>query len=510
MMTALPHASADDFSELSARRQRWLVNRLSDVLLPSEISVDTDDLEASAVDRSGHRLSGRPLVVTRPETIEAVQSVLRVAGAAGATVVPRGAGTGLSGGAAAPDNAIVLSTERLNQIVRIDPDNEIAVVQPGVITAALDAAAAEHGLMYAPDPASHEISSIGGNIATNAGGLHCVKYGVTRESVLGLTVVLADGTVLRTGRQTIKGVVGYDLTALFVGSEGTLGIIVEATVRLRPRPINTRTAVAFFSSTAAASAGLTATIRSRAQPSVLELLDAGALSGIDQAQGTELGGRGNALLIVQTDGFGADAEIDAIGQALISSGGDVEFLDAETGEQYLWLRRHGRGYATDSWLIGEDVAVPRSALGTMLGAIESIGRKYGLATAVVAHAGDGNLHPLFSLAKQPSDGGVPPQSLHTAADELVRTAISLGGTISGEHGVGITKRPWIEEELGSASLDLQRRIKAAFDPQAILNPHTWLADAARPAARGIASSVTQSAGKRLTPGHLAAYGETRS
>ena len=252
---------------------------------PSEISLDHDDLETNAVDRSGHRLPGRPLVGGRPETVEAVQAVLRVAGAAGVTVVPRGAGTGLSGAAAAPDSAIVLSTERLNSIVRIDPDNEIAVVQPGVITAELDAAAAEHGLMYAPDPASHEISTIGGNIATNAGGLHCVKYGVTRESVLGLTVVLADGTVLRTGRQTIKGVVGYDLTALFVGSEGTLGIIVEAIVRLRPRPVKTRTAVAFFPSTAAASAGLTATIRSRAQPSVLELLDAGALSGIDRGPG---------------------------------------------------------------------------------------------------------------------------------------------------------------------------------------------------------------------------------
>ena len=173
----------------------------------------------------------------------------------------------------------MLSTERLNRIVRIDPDNEIAVVQPGVITADLDAAAAEHGLMYAPDPASHEISTIGGNIATNAGGLHCVKYGVTRESVLGLTVVLADGTVLRTGRQTIKGVVGYDLTALLVGSEGTLGVIVEATVRLRPRPVKTRTAVAFFPTDRRCGAGLTAIIRSRAQPSVLELLDAGALVG---------------------------------------------------------------------------------------------------------------------------------------------------------------------------------------------------------------------------------------
>ena len=509
-MTAAARGPVDAFSERAARRQRWLVNRLLDVLTASEISFDHEDLETHAIDRSGHRLPGRPLAVARPETIEAVQAVLRVAGAAGVTVVPRGAGTGLSGGAAAPDSAIVLSTDRLNRIVRIDPDNQIAFVQPGVITADLDAAAAEHRLMYAPDPASHEISTIGGNIATNAGGLHCVKYGVTRESVLGLTVVLADGTVLRTGRQTIKGVVGYDLTALFVGSEGTLGIIVEAIVRLRPRPVKTRTAVAFFPSTAAASAGLTATIRSRAQPSVLELLDAGALSGIDEAQGTELSQRGNALLIVQTDGFGADGEIEAIGEALIGAGGDVEFTDDEAGERYLWLRRHGRGFSADSWLIGEDVAVSRSALGAMLTAIEKIGRQHGLATAVVAHAGDGNLHPLFSLAKDPSDAGIPPRSLHIAADQLVRTAISLGGTISGEHGVGITKRPWIEAELGPASLDLQRRIKAAFDPQDILNPHTWLADADRPNSPRTGPAGAQSGGKPLIPSHLAAYGDTRS
>ena len=509
-MTAFARGPVEELSERSARRQRWLVNRLLDVLEPSEISVEHADLEANAVDRSGHRLPGRPLAVVRPTTVEAVQAVLRVAGAAGATVVPRGAGTGLSGAASAPDSAIVLSTERLNSIAAIDPDNEIAVVQPGVITAALDAAAAEHGLMYAPDPASHEISSIGGNIATNAGGLHCVKYGVTRESVLGLTVVLADGTVLRTGRQTIKGVVGYDLTALFVGSEGTLGVIVEATVRLRPRPVKTRTAVAFFPTTAAASAGLTATIRSRAQPSVLELLDAGALSGIDEAQGTELLRRGSALLIVQTDGFGADAEIDAIGAALLHAGGDVEYLDEAAGEHYLWLRRHGRGFDSDKWLIGEDVAVPRSALGAMLAAIEEIGLRYGLSTSVVAHAGDGNLHPLFSLTKEPSDGGLPPRALHEAADELVRRAISLGGTISGEHGVGITKRPWIEQELGTASLDLQRRLKAAFDPQDILNPHTWLAQDERSAATNVRSVNAHHTGKRLTSSHFAAYGDSRS
>ena len=377
-----------------------------------------------------------------------------------------------------PDGALVLSTERLNRIVRIDPDNEIAVVQPGVITAELDAAAAEHGLMYAPDPASHEISSIGGNIATNAGGLHCVKYGVTRESVLGLTVVLADGTLLRTGRQTIKGVVGYDLTALFVGSEGTLGRhrrgdrAAAADDRSRPAPRSPSSP-----RPAAAAAGLAAIVRSRAQPSVLELLDAGALAGIDAAQGTELTQPGvAALLIIQTDGYGADGEIEAIGAAAQAAGGTVEYPDDAAGERYLWLRRHGRGYGADHWLVGEDVAVPRSALAAMLAAIEEIGRRRGLQVAVVAHAGDGNLHPLFSLPKQPGDGQhCRRRTCSTAPTSSFGPRLSLGGTISGEHGVGITKRPWIAAELGQESLALQRRLKAAFDPQGTLNPHTWLA-----------------------------------
>jgi glycolate oxidase len=456
-------------------RRRWLLSRLSQVLTESEISLTAADLEVAAADRSGHRLPGRPLAVLRPESVEAVQAVLKIATAARVTVVPRGAGTGLSGAASAPDGSLVLSTERLNRIVEINPDDEIAVVQPGVITAELDAAAATHGLMYAPDPASHEISTVGGNIATNAGGLHCVKYGVTRESVLGLTVVLADGSLLRTGRQTIKGVVGYDLTALFVGSEGTLGVVVEATLRLRPRPIKTRTLAAFFDSPAAAAAGLTAIIRSRAQASVLELLDSGALAGIDAAQGTDLGERGSALLIVQTDGHGADPEIEAIGKAVENVGAEVEYPDEAAGDRYLWLRRHGRGYGDDDWLIGEDVAVPRSALARMLATIDEIGSRHGLRVAVVAHAGDGNLHPLFALPKHPDHHGRPPAALLAAADELVRAAIELGGTISGEHGVGITKRPWIEQELGASSLVLQRSIKATFDPQGILNPHTWLA-----------------------------------
>jgi len=461
-------------TDILAPAGRYLLRRLAEVLSPDEISWQEDDLDAVATDRSGLRLPGRPLAVVRPTSVESVRAALRVAHAVGVTVVPRGAGSGLSGGAAAPDGALVLSTDRLNRIVEIDPDDGVAVVQPGVIVADLDAAAAAQGLLYAPDPASHEIATVGGTIATNAGGLRCVKYGVTRDSVLGLTVVLADGSLLRTGRRTLKGVVGYDLTGLFVGAEGTLGVVVEATVRLLPRPTKTRTAIAFFDSATVAAAAVTRISRTGARPSALELLDSGALRAIDDAQGTNLAARGQALLLAQTDGFGADAEIDVVAAALVAAGGRAELPDDDTAQHWFWLRRHGRGFGADQWLVGEDVAVPRSALPDAIAAIDDIARRHLVRSAVVAHIGDGNLHPVFSTPRSPSDQH-PPERLHDAADELVRTALALGGTITGEHGVGITKRPWLGSELDDHNLELQRRIKDVLDPTGILNPHTWLA-----------------------------------
>ncbi len=461
--------------ETSVARRRALLTHLRTALPADRLATNAAEREHAATDRSGIRLPGTPLAVAYPRSVHEVQLLLRAATAFAVPVVPRGRGTGLSGGASVPDGALVVSTEKLDRILEISPDDEIAVVEPGVITAELDRAASEHGLMYAPDPASHEISSIGGNIATNAGGLRCTKYGVTRESVLGLTVVLPDGTLLRTGRRTIKGVTGFDLTGLFVGSEGTLGIVVEATLRLRPRPVKTTTLTAFFPSSGSAAAGVVAVVRSRVQASLLEFLDGGALRAIDRAQQTDLAERGTALLIAQTDGFGSDLEAEALAAALAAAGATVELLDESEAARYLWLRRSGRGAPTDSWLVGEDVAVPRSALGQMIQTIEGIGAEHGLEVAVVAHAGDGNLHPLLSVAKSEQDGGRAPARLQAAADQLVRAALALGGTISGEHGVGIAKRPWLAAELGETSLRLQRELAAVFDPAGIMVPHTWLA-----------------------------------
>lgn len=458
----------------STERRSELVTRLREELSADEITVEPDVLESVATDRSGHRFPGRPLALVRPWTVAGVAATLRLASASGAVVVPRGAGTGLSGGASAPDGAIVLSTERLTAIIEVDPADQVAVVQAGVVTADLDAAAAAHGLAYAPDPASWRTSTIGGNIATNAGGLHCVKYGVTRESVLGLTVVLADGTVLTVGHRTIKGVAGFDLAGLFVGSEGTLGVVVEATVRLRPRPTHTRTLAAWFASSTAAAAGVLVTLGQGVTPSVLELLDAGTLRAIDEGQGTDLAEFGSALLLVQTDGLGADAEIAALAGSLVDLGADVDLPGAAEADRYFELRRSGRVFDGRLWFVGEDVAVPRSAMGALLERIDRIGTAHGVNTSVVAHAGDGNLHPLLAVPRRPGQR-TPPPELERAADELVRAALDLGGTITGEHGVGVTKRRWLEDEIGPVALDLQRRLKAVFDPAGVLNPHTWLA-----------------------------------
>ena len=455
-------------------RRRALLAHLWTALPAGRIVIDPEQLEAAATDRSGIRLTGAPLALAYPESVEEVQTLLRGATAFGVPVVPRGRGTGLSGAAAVPDGALVVATERLNRILEIAPDDEIAVVQAGVLNADLDRAVSEHGLMYTPDPASWEISSIGGNIATNAGGLRCTKYGVTRESVLGLTVVLADGTLLHTGRRTIKGVTGFDLTGLFVGSEGSIGIVVAATLRLRPRPVRTTTCTAFFPSSAAAAAGVLAVVRTRVQASLLEFLDGGALRAIDRAQQTDLAQRGAALLIVQTDGYGADLEARVLADALAAVGATVEMLDDAGAGRYLELRRSGFGVRA-GWSVGEDVAVPRSVLGTMIERISEIGRQFDLEVAVVAHAGDGNLHPLLTAPRSAADDGRPPARLALAADALVQAALALGGTISGEHGIGIAKRPWLSSELGETSLRLQRELSRVFDPGNILVPHTWLA-----------------------------------
>ncbi|MCP2371512.1 glycolate oxidase [Agromyces terreus] len=446
--------------------------------LGTAVTADAAALDATREDRSGWRSAVAPLALVHAASVDDVQSVLRIAHATGTPVVPRGAGTGLAGGAIASTGAIVLDVSRMDRVLEISEADELAVVEPGVLNGDLNDLLAPLGLWFAPDPASRAISSIGGNIATNAGGLLCAKYGVTRESVLGLQVVLADGRLLRTGHRTVKGVTGYDLTALMTGSEGTLGVIVEATVRLRPAVTGeVVTVAAMFPDVETAAAASAAVTAARLRPAMLELIDAAGLArvagflGAAALAGTPLAtlAPGETFLLAQTDAAGAAAEAEAIAAIFAGVGGRVSTsTDAASGDRLVAIRRSMHpALASRGQVLIEDVAVPRSRLPEMFRAIERIGAEHGLEIPTLAHAGDGNLHPNFVFDGEP---GEVPEHVWAAADAMFREAVALGGTLTGEHGVGVLKRRWLADELGEDSYALQRGIKAVFDPTGILNP----------------------------------------
>jgi len=426
--------------------------------------------DAATAPRGGAAPLDGPAVAF-PTRAEEVQRLVRLAARHGVSVVPRGAGTGLSGGASAHAEQLVISTERLNRIVEVSPADEVAVVEPGVFNAALNDHLAPLGLFYAPDPASWRISTIGGNIATNAGGLRCAKYGVTRESVLALDVVLADGSLVSVGHRSIKGVTGLDLVSLFVGSEGVLGIVVRATVRIRPLPVARRTVTAFFDSTAAGAAGIGAITASRVRPSVIEFLDEPTLDAIDAANASGLRARGAALLLIELDGFGIDEQTAELTTALEAVGARVA-VESEADAETLWeLRRSGRRLGDGSWFVGGDVAVPKSRIAEVFAGFAAIEDRYGVAVSAVSHAGDGNLHPVITLPiPAGADPATPPPALHDAADALVRAALALGGTVSGEHGIGTVKRELAAEELAERVRVAQLAIKHALDPSGLFNP----------------------------------------
>lgn len=449
-----------------------VVDELEAILAPGQVHLDEAALRRYAVDQAPIIDFQVPLAVVFPESTADVQKVVGACAARGVAVVPRGAGTGVSGGAHATKNCIVLSLERMDRILALNPDDETAVVEPGVVNAVLNNAAAAHGLMYAPDPASFRSSTIGGNVATNAGGLRCAKYGVTRDSVLALDVVLADGSLLHTGHQTFKGVAGYDLTGLFVGSEGTLGIVVGVTVRLKYLPQEVHTVAAFYPDFRLAAAGVLAVGKARVQPAIMELLDGGTLAQLDEIHGSDLGARGGSLLLIQTDGFGAAAEAEVVRDVLRAGGAAVTAEASAEAERLVELRRHSRGAEVDDqYRVGEDVAVPRSRLVDYVAALEGMAAAHAVNLKVVAHAGDGNLHPTFWIEREST---VPDHAamerLQRALDDSITAALDMGGTITGEHGVGQYKLRWLGQEQPEPLQEIQRRIKELFDPAGILNP----------------------------------------
>lgn len=441
-------------------------------LLRAELGdlVDTADatLQAARADKSGHRASAPPLAVVHAETVEHVQATLRIASATGTPVVTRGAGTGLAGAANAGGGEIALSVRRMTRILEVSPDDLLAVVEPGIINAELNAHLAQHGLWWAPDPASRDISTVGGNIATGAGGLLCAKYGVVRDAVLGVDVVLADGRLVKMGHRSVKGVTGLDLTSLMIGSEGTLGVIVGATLKLRRlTPGDVCTIAATFPTVRAAAAASSAVTAAGIQPAIMELMDAASLAAAHRILDLPAPTPGASQLTIQTDGPAARAEADAIAAVLRAAGGTVtETYDRAEGEQLLAIRRamHPAMESLGNALI-EDVSVPRSQMAAMFDEIARVEREHGVEIPTVAHAGDGNLHPNFVF-----QGEDVPQLIWDAADDLFRAAIRLGGTLTGEHGIGLLKRRWLADELGQDQWRLQRDIARVFDPQGILNP----------------------------------------
>jgi glycolate oxidase len=454
-----------------------LVEALSRGLRAERLVVDPDVLAAISHDDAEWAPTGQAAVGVRARSEAEVQHVVRVCAELGAPVVPRGAGTGLSGGANAVGGCVILDLSPMNQILEIDEDNLLAVVQPGVINNDLKAAVAEHGLWYPPDPASAPWSTIGGNVATNAGGLCCLKYGVTRDYVLGLRAVVGGpvdyGEAVRLGRRTTKGVVGLDLVSLFVGSEGTLGVVTEVTLRLRPARAGTpRTVVGAFADLVTSGQAVAQITRRGLTPAVLELLDRACLEAVEDWKHLGIEADATALLLARIDTPGESGAAEAADIAATMTDTGAIWVEQSTDDAEAEALFEARRLAYPAFerlgpVLTEDVCVPRSRVPAMLEQVNEIGARRGLRIATVAHAGDGNLHPMLVT---PAGDDAARLEAQAAFEELLDAAIALGGTVTGEHGVGILKRDGMRRELDPGSLALQSAVRHALDPREIFNP----------------------------------------
>ncbi|MET9315291.1 FAD-linked oxidase C-terminal domain-containing protein [Kribbella sp. NPDC003505] len=449
-----------------------VVEQLRQVLPPEALVTDPDRIESYRYDRAMFCPAGTPLAVVLARETAHVQAAVRIANENDVPIVPQGARSGLSGAANALDGCIVISLEKMDRILAIEPVDRYVVTQPGVYNAVLSRAVGEHGLFYPPDPSSWEFCSIGGNLSTNSGGLCCVKYGVTTDYVLGLEVVLADGRVLRTGRKTVKGVAGYDLAKLIVGSEGTLGIITEATLMLRPAAAKPKTMAALFGSGVEAGNAILEIIRSGVSLSLLEIMDRTTIRAVNKYKRMDLPDEAAAMLIAQSDAGGEAGAADVAAVAkLCRDHGALECIEAEDDAEGELLLEGRRAALTALEELGttmiDDVAVPRSRLAEFIGRIEQLSAELDITIGVLGHAGDGNMHPTVVF-----DQTDPAQAerAQVAFDRVMEIGLELGGTITGEHGVGVLKRTWLAEEIGPVALDVHRAIKNALDPKNLLNP----------------------------------------
>lgn len=413
-----------------------------------------------------------PDVVILPRSTEEVAATLEIASRERVPVVPRGAASGLSGGAVPVVGGMCLSMTRMNAILEINPDELIAVVQPGVVNMDLQKAAAELGLFFPPDPASWDMATLGGNVAENAGGPRCLKYGVTKDYVLGLEVVLADGQIMRTGGRTIKNVAGYDLTSLFIGSEGTLGVVTEIIVKLLPKPAARTTVMGVFERIEQACDAVNRVITSGVLPLTTEIMDGDCIEAVQSQKDYGLPADVDAVLLIDVEGWpeALARESEIVAQACRAAGAqEVRRARDESEAEQLWAGRRAISAALANLgdKLGEDIAVPRSKIPEMVTRIRKIGRQYELRTPVFGHIGDGNLHPYLICDRTNPE---MMERVRVAAGEIFASAIELGGTLTGEHGIGLAKRDYLARGLHPLARERMLAIKRLLDPDNILNP----------------------------------------
>lgn len=446
--------------------------KMEALLGPKYFSTRTEDLVLFSSD--GTNVEGlRPDAVAWPSNTSEVSALVKLARESKTPVIPRGAGSTLSGGALPVDGGLVIVMTRLNRILEIDADNLVAVVEPGVVTSDFQAEVEKLGLFYPPDPASRDFSTLGGNAAENAGGTRAVKYGVTRDYVLGLEAVLGTGEIIRTGVRTAKGVVGYDLTRLLVGSEGTLGVITQLTLRLVPAPEAKETVVAYFGNLQDAAKTVAALTAARVVPATIEFMDRASIACVEEYLNLGLDLTAAAILLIETDGPAAQALAEAeTASRLCLENGATAVGQAKTRQEAedMWEARRAISpalFRVASGKMNEDIVAPRSRIPEMIERIEEIARKYDLSIINFGHAGDGNIHVNVMYDKHDP---AQVEKAHEAVREIMEITLEMGGTISGEHGIGTAKRDFIEMEIGRQSMALQKRIKQAFDPDGVMNP----------------------------------------
>ncbi|MDA8432452.1 MAG: FAD-binding protein [Nitrospiraceae bacterium] len=439
-------------------------------LIPGRVSTAPEDLLCYGFDASG--LEAAPSAVVWPQDVDDVVKIVTFASSHSIPIVPRGAGSGMTGGAVPPAGAIVLSLERMNKILEIDRENMTALVEPGVVNGTFQVELERHRLFYPPDPASMNFCTLGGNVAENSGGPRALKYGVTRDYVMGLEAVLPDGSVIHTGVKTAKGVVGYDLTRLLVGSEGTLAVITKIRLRVLPLPDEIVTLMALFGDVEKSGEAVRFILAQGIIPRTLEFLDSGAVHAVENYRPVGFPKDAAALLLIELDGHPQAIAKDAerITEVCRKFQGEVIMAEDEAAREKIWEARRAVSpalYHLKPAKISEDIVVPRSRIPQMLGILKRLGESSGITIVSFGHAGDGNIHVNLMIDRNDKAEYEKAQKL---VSEIFRATLDLGGTISGEHGIGLTKAAYISMEIPPAELELMKRIKQVFDPKNILNP----------------------------------------